>query len=118
MSLHFVSHAWDVQDVADGTRVRLTVRDLDAGTMPALAEELDDLVRHSGRPNLYLDFGAVQSLSSAILGQLVVLHRKLRDGGGHLALFTLPPPVEEVLRVSKLTDLLDVRSAPAPSAAT
>ena len=107
---------WDVRDVPDGLLVRVRLRDLDAGAAMLLFDDLLLLSRESGRPNLYLDCGAVAYLSSAVLGRLVLLHRKLRDGGGQLSLFNLTPPVGEVLRASLLTDLLDIRGVPLPGA--
>jgi anti-anti-sigma factor len=107
MSLYLVTHSWDIRDVAAGTLVTLFPRDLEDGAIAALAGELEE--EAGGRPAVYLDFGAVTYLSSAVLGQLVLLHCRLRDRGRHLILVNLAPPVQEVLRVSRLTDLLDVR---------
>ena len=105
---------WDVREAEDGLLVRVRLRDLDTGTAMLLFDALLHLARESGRPNLYLDCGAVEFLSSAVLGRLVLLHRKMRDGGGQLTLFNLTPVVGEVLKASLLTDLLDIRGVPLP----
>jgi anti-anti-sigma factor len=105
---------WDVREVADGLLVRVRLRDLDAGAAMLLFDALLHLVQERGRRDLYLDCAAVESMSSAVLGRLVLLHRKLRDAGGQLSLFNLAPQVREVLRASLLTDLLDVRGVPLP----
>ena len=117
MSLHALSQPWEVRDIEDGTLVRFTHRDLDAGTARLLFDTLFELAQERGRPVLYLDFGLVAFLSSAVLGRLLVLDRKLRDAGGSVALFSLRPPVREVLEAARLTDLLDVRGIPLPAAA-
>jgi len=114
MSLDALARLWAVQDVDDGVLVRVLYHDLDARTALLLIDELFELVQESGRPNLYLDFGEVDHLSSAVLNQLLVLDRTLRDAGGHLSLFSFNPCVREMLRATRLTDLLDVRAIPLP----
>jgi anti-sigma B factor antagonist len=114
MALQFLSAAWEVQDVEDGIMVKVTHRDLDAGTAVLLFDDLLELAQESGQPHLYLDFGAVESLSSAVLGRLILLDRRLRDAGGRLTLFSLNPQVKELLYCCHLTDLLDVRGIPLP----
>jgi anti-anti-sigma regulatory factor len=94
MSMHFVSHPWEVQDVEDGTIVKLTQSDLDA----ALTDDLMELVLESGRPNLYLDLLEVRSLSSAIAAKLFALDRRLRDTGGRLILCNLASALHEALQ--------------------
>ena len=84
MSLHVLSHAWEVQEVKDGTLVRITQRDLDVETMSILADELFELALESDPSTLYLDFGQVRSLPSVVFGKLFALERKLRDTGGRL----------------------------------
>jgi anti-anti-sigma factor len=79
-----------------------------------LFDDLLELAQETGRPNLYLDFGAVESMSSAVLGRVILLHRKLRNAGGRLSLFSLNPPLKELLDMSLLTDVLDVRGIPLP----
>jgi anti-anti-sigma regulatory factor len=95
MSMHFVSHAWQVQDVEDGIVVKLTEQDLDA----ALADELLDLAMESGRPNLYLDLLQVRALSGSIAGKLFGLDRQLRRNGGRLILCNLASMLCEALQV-------------------
>jgi anti-anti-sigma factor len=114
MSLYSLAHAWEVTEVEDGILVKVTPRDLDDGTAMLLFDDLRELVQERGRPNLYLDFGAVHSLSSAVLGRVILLDRKLRDGGGRLSLFNLNPPLQELLQFSRLTDILDIRAIPLP----
>ena len=56
MSFHFVSHPWHVQEMADGTSVKVSAQDLDESTIAILVDELFDLSMAEGRPNLFLDF--------------------------------------------------------------
>jgi anti-anti-sigma regulatory factor len=95
MSLHFVSHPWQVQDVEDGTVVKLTEQDLrDADVI----EDLLSLVMESGRPNLYLDLLEVRRLWSGLAGTLFALDRRLRAAGGRLVLANLAPLLCEALQ--------------------
>ena len=84
MSLYTLSHLWEVEDVEDGISVRLTPRDLDVQTLSILADELTEIALESGRPNLYLDFGRVNLLTSVVIGKLFAVNRRLREAGGRL----------------------------------
>jgi anti-anti-sigma regulatory factor len=95
MSMHFVSHPWQVQDVEDGTIVKLNERDLQD---PGLTDDLLELAFESGRPKLYLDLLDVRSLSSAVAGKLFSLDRHLREANGRLVLSNLAPAVCEALQ--------------------
>jgi anti-anti-sigma factor len=114
MTHHSLSRPWELREVDDGLLVKVTHRDLDAGMAMLLFDDLLELAQETGRPNLYLDFGAVESMSSAVLGRVILLHRKLRNAGGRLSLFSLNPPLKELLDMSLLTDVLDVRGIPLP----
>ena len=95
MSMHFVSHPWQVQDVEDGTVVKLNELDLQD---PNLTDDLLELVFESGRQKLYLDLLEVRTLSSAVAGKLFSLDRRLRDAGGRLVLSNLAPALCEALQ--------------------
>jgi anti-sigma B factor antagonist len=114
MVLQSQSQAWEVQELDDGTLVKVTHRDLDAGTAMLLFDDLLELAHESCHPNLFLDFGGVDYLSSAVLGRLILLDRRLRDAGGRLSLFSLNPQVKELLYSCRFDDLLDVRGIPLP----
>ena len=93
--MHFVSHPWQVEDVEDGTVVKLTERDCnDSG----LTEDLLALVMESGRPKLYLDLLEVRGLSSVVARRLFVLDRRLQSTGGRLVLCNLASGLCEALQ--------------------
>ena len=75
MSFHFCSHAWEVRDLDDGTVVKLTNRDLDNESVPGLTDELFELVRESGRSNLYLDLSAIRRIASVVMGKMLALRK-------------------------------------------
>jgi CheY-like chemotaxis protein len=59
--------------------------------------------------------GAVLSelefITAAFLGKLVTLHKKVRTLGGQLAITNVPPFIYELFEITRLTRVLDVRSA-------
>jgi anti-anti-sigma factor len=80
------------------------------------AEAVDRLPRVPPGHRLLLDLGAVRLPSAAGLGRLVTLNQELNSQGGRLMLWNVPAPVYEVLQVTRLTEVLDVRPADAPPA--
>jgi len=114
MSGLYPAAPWHLEPAQDGTLVRFTCPALDETNAANLAAQLAELGRQRRSVNLYLDLSAVDVLSSAVLGQLIVLHRRLRDANGGLSLFNLRPGVAALLKMSLLTELLDVRVIPLP----
>jgi len=97
MSLYLLSHAWQVEDVADGIVVRVSRRDLDEETQARLADELFELTLESGRAKLYLDLGELHSLPGGVVDQIFALNRRMRERNGKLVLCGLKPGVREQL---------------------
>jgi anti-anti-sigma factor len=100
MSLHILAHPWTVQEVEDGTSVKLTHRDLDVLTLAILADELVELAREGDQPNLYLDFGNVCYLTSVVLGKLFALARRLAEVGGRLVVCNPNPILREMFQAA------------------
>jgi anti-anti-sigma regulatory factor len=98
MSMHFVSHPWEVQDVDDGTVVKLTEQDLQM----AQIDELLELALESGRPNLYLDLLEVRTVPARVASKLFGLDRRLRTAGGRLVLCNLAPWLSEALQARSI----------------
>jgi anti-anti-sigma factor len=114
MSERYYPHLW-VSPTKDGT-VLIHLVDcpaLDELTSQAVGEELLMLAGDRQGAPFLLDMGAVEFLTSTTLGFLVALHRKLRDGGGSLALYDVSPDVYEVFETARLTEVFEVRPAPA-----
>jgi anti-anti-sigma factor len=57
-----------------------------------------------------LDLDNIEYLTSTVLGHLLVLHKRLAMGGGHLSLENVKPAVREVFRVTQLDQVLDIRA--------
>ena len=58
---------------------------------------------------LILDFSDVQSISSAALGKLITLDKKVKAHGGTLRLSNIRPEIYEVFAITKLNKLFDIR---------
>jgi anti-anti-sigma factor len=95
----------------DGDRAVIRVTDAHfdnlAGAPPghALFRLIDDL----GRSDVALDLENVLFLGSIGLTVLLSLNKQLRAAGGRLALVNVHPHVYEVLTVTRLTTVLEVR---------
>jgi anti-anti-sigma factor len=75
----------------------------------SVGQPLYRLIDTLGRVNVALDFEAVSFLGAVGLAALLTLHKKLKAAGGRLTLFNVRPFVFEILSVTKLTTVLDVR---------
>jgi len=96
MSLHVLSHPWEVQEVEYGVLVKLTHDDLNVRTVSILADELFELALESDRPKLYLDFAEITILPSLVPGKLVALDRRLGEMGGRVILCNIRPAIQEL----------------------
>jgi anti-anti-sigma factor len=95
------------EDFGDMTVLRVKATTLhDDETTAALFEQACMLVDAAGRSRLVLNLNGVGFMASAAIGKLILLMRKAASAGGKLTLCNLSRPVEEVLRVSRLSDIL------------
>lgn len=100
-----------VMATARSTGPHLTVAgDLDADGAARLRALLDDAIAPGVR--LTLDLSRVTYVSAAALTLLVQAYRRLRDGGGAMALTDASPSVIRVLRISGLHRVLQAEQQP------
>ena len=93
----------EVEDVGDITIVNFTDRKiLDEQNIQLIGEQLFGLVDESGRKKILLNFGNVEYLSSAALGKLITLHKKLQAAGGKLILCNIAAQIFDVFEITKL----------------
>src|SRR5437870_10863044 len=75
----------EVEQIGDVTVVNFVDRKiLDEPTIQVIGDQLFSLVDEEGWRKLLLNFGNVEYLSSAALGKLITLHKKLQAAGGRL----------------------------------
>ncbi|HEV3078493.1 MAG TPA: STAS domain-containing protein [Gemmataceae bacterium] len=96
----------EVEDIGDVTVVSFTDRKiLDEQNIQVIGEQLFGLVDESGRKRLLLNFGNVEYMSSAALGKLITLNKKVNAAGGKLILCNIDPQIREVFEITKLDKL-------------
>jgi len=100
----------DVSEVGDVTVVRFRdpkiIEDLN---IQELGSEMFRLVEEEQRRKLLLNFSGVDFLSSAALGKLITLDKKVKSHSGQLKLSNIRPEIFEVFQITKLTRLFDIR---------
>jgi anti-sigma B factor antagonist len=99
----------EVEDIGDVTVVNFTDRKiLDEQNIQIIGEQLFSLVDEAGRRKVLLNFGNVEYLSSAALGKLITLNKKLQAVGGRLILCNIDPQIYEVFEITKLNKLFNI----------
>lgn len=107
MSVH---RRLEVSDVGDVTVVRFVDRKiLDEANIQELGQELFHLVEKEDRLRLLLNFATVDFLSSAALGKLITLDKKIKARGGKLKLSNIRPEIYEVFMITNLNKLFDIK---------
>ena len=100
----------EVEDVGDVTVVSFVDRKiLDEQNIQVIGEQLFKLVDDDGRRKLLLNFGNVEYLSSAALGKLITLNKKVQSAGGRLILCNIDPQIFEVFEITKLDKFFNIQ---------
>ena len=107
MSSPLACQPLSVEHVDAVTVVHFTLPEvMHADVIDSVGDRLSSLVDDEGRRLLLLDFGAVRKLSSALLGRLVGLHRKLLALQGRMALCGIDAELRRVFDLCQLPRLL------------
>ena len=100
----------DVSKVGDVTVVKFVDKKiLDEAGILELGAELFGLVEQDNRKSLLLNFVGVEFLSSAALGKLITLDRKVKSNKGRLKMSNIRPEILEVFQITKLNKIFDIR---------
>ena len=62
----------------------------------------------ASRINLILDFGNVRFLSSAVLGLLIRVSKRIYEQEGQLRLCNINPRIYEIFKITRLTKTFDI----------
>jgi anti-sigma B factor antagonist len=111
-SFHFMAthRRIDVSKLGDVTIVRfLDKKILDEAGILELGAELFGLVEQDNRKSLLLNFVGVEFLSSAALGKLITLDRKVKSNKGRMKMSNIRPEILEVFQITKLNKIFDIR---------
>jgi anti-sigma B factor antagonist len=99
----------EVEDIGDVTVVKFTDKKiLDEQNIQVIGEQLYSLVDDAGRRKLLLNFGNVEFLSSAALGKLITLNKKVQSAGGRLALCSIDSQIFEIFEITGLKRLFNI----------
>jgi anti-sigma B factor antagonist len=74
----------------------------------ALQESVVSVIEQAEGLNLVLDFHSVKYLSSAVLGLLIRISKRIYERGGQLRLCNINPKIYEVFRITRLTQVFDI----------
>jgi len=97
------------QPQGDVTVVYFTERKiLDELNVKEVGDELFELVDRHQKTKLLVNFENVDYLSSAALGKLITLDKKLREASGELRLCSIGDAILEVFRITKLDSLFQI----------
>jgi anti-sigma B factor antagonist len=108
-----------LSQVGDVTVVRFVDRKiLDEANIQELGQELFQLIEDENHKSLLLNFSSVEFLSSAALGKLITLDKRVKAHGGKLKLSNIRPEIYEVFAITKLNKLFDIKDDEADALAS
>lgn len=100
----------DIEEVNDVTVARFTDKKiLDESNIQIIGNQLFSLVDEDHREKIVLDFTNVEYLSSAALGKLITMDKKVKAAGGKLRLCSIRSDILEVFKITRLDRLFTIR---------
>ncbi|MEO2030549.1 MAG: STAS domain-containing protein [Planctomycetaceae bacterium] len=97
----------DIEEIGSVTVARFLDRKiLDEANIELVGRELFALVDSDARTQVILDFSLVEYLSSAALGKLITMHKKVSTAGGKLLLCNIQKDILEVFQLTRLDQVL------------
>ena len=101
----------EVNEVGDVTVIRFRDRKIiDDINIQELGQELFRLIEQEDRRKLLLNFSSVDFLSSAALGKLITLDKKVKAHQGVMKMSNIRPEIYEVFAITKLNRLFDIQN--------
>lgn len=98
-----------VEYTADATIVSFTdEKILEEQDINALQDTIMSVIEQTERINLILDFGNVRFLSSAVLGLLIRISKRIYEQQGRLKLCNIDPKIYEIFKITRLTKTFDI----------
>ncbi len=81
---------------------------LEEKDIQTLQESIMSVIEQAERINLILDFRNVRFLSSAVLGLLIRVSKKVYERDGQLKLCNINPKIYEIFKITRLTKIFDI----------
>jgi anti-sigma B factor antagonist len=98
-----------VEYAGNATIMRFTdEKILEEQDIKALTESIMSVIEQAERINLILDFGNVRFLSSAVLGLLIRISKRIYEREGQLGLCNINPRIYEIFKITRLTKTFDI----------
>jgi anti-sigma B factor antagonist len=110
MSVHAADRWLEVEEQNGISIVRFLIADLlHDETIDCIGEQVRDLIQRGGCRRLVLDFGAVRRMSSHMVGELLVLLKRMLAAGGRLVLCALCTELRDTFTLLKLDRIFTIR---------
>jgi len=104
----------DVSKLGDVTIIKFVDKKiLDEAGILELGSELFGLVEVENRKKILLSFTGVEFLSSAALGKLITLDRKVKSHKGRMKMSDIRPEILDVFQITKLDKVFDIHAGEA-----
>ena len=100
ISVEYAENATIVTFIDEKILEEMDIQALQASVMSVVAE--------AERINLILDFCNVQFLSSAVLGLLMRISKKVYEKEGQLKLCNISPRIYEIFKITRLNKIFDI----------
>ena len=98
-----------IEYIENATVVTFTEpRILEQSEIEALADSIIPLIEQTEELNLVIDFSKVQFCSSAVLGLLIRISKKVYQKNGSLGLCCISPTILEIFRITRLDTIFDI----------
>lgn len=102
-------HPFSVREDGSRVTVRFTTKELSDEVIGDIGDDLTRLAERFESGHLHFDLAEVDYVSSAALGKIVALHKRLARAGGRLSLGNVNDFPFEVFYVTRLHTILDIR---------
>lgn len=79
---------------------------LDDEDIRALEDSIMPLI--DGPVNLVIDFSSVNFLSSAVLGLLIRVSKRINENKGRLKLCSIGPKIYDIFKITRLDEIFDI----------
>ena len=98
-----------VEFVGNATVIRFAdEKILEEKDIKTLQESIMSVIEQAEHINLVLDFGNVRFLSSAVLGLLIRISKRIYERDGQLRLCNISPKIYEIFKITRLTKSFDI----------
>lgn len=73
-----------------------------------LKESLEPIIEKNKNNQMVMNFANVRFMTSAMLGLLIRVHKRVTEHGGQLRLCNLEPSLQKVFEITQLTKVFDI----------